>query len=72
MVFELKCFIEENSMNIGKIASLSFRNILSSICECLCYNCTNISIFVQYITLLHLCHTSENIKYDIFMVFTVQ
>ena len=42
----LRCFIEKNSTNIGKILSFSSGNTLSGICECLCYNCTNISIFV--------------------------
>ena len=35
---KLKCFIEENSMNIGKIPSLSSQDILSDICKCLWRN----------------------------------
>ena len=35
---KLKCFIEENSMNIGKIPSLYSQNIFSDICKCLWRN----------------------------------
>ena len=49
---KLECFIEENSMNTGKIPSLSSQNILYHICECLWMFLTSTNI-VQIFQYLH-------------------